>query len=104
MNETLKRIYSLHPSIASWARSGQRTILWNSDQTAKRGISEYIGPTASDLILNSLHIDGVERDFVRSMDALNAIYAVIDAIYHPEYKGRKLVDGFFVEDTGANPK
>lgn len=95
LNEALARIYEIQPAIGVWARSGRPNVLWGSVQDARMRITEYIGPQASELVLGSLHIKNANRDFIRSWEALHAIWTVIDAIYND----RPIKDGFIPEDA-----
>lgn len=97
MNETLRRIYKILPAIGAWARVGSQNVLWGNLDSAKDGIAEYVGPRASQLVLNSLHIYDADRFFIVSTEALEAIMLVVEAIY----TSRPLVDGLLPEEPGA---
>lgn len=97
MNPTLRRIYQLVPSIGAWARGGVPGPLWATSNDALRGIQEYVGPRASPLFANSLHLDKEDFAFLRSPEAFAAIEAVVDAIYNH----RPLIDGLLPEEVAV---
>lgn len=98
MNEILKRIYRLQPSIGAWAKTGMPNVLWAEAPTAKAGVAAYVGPSADPLVMRSLHIEGDDLAFIRSEAALHAMWAVVDAIYFR----KPLPDGLFPEESCAH--
>jgi hypothetical protein len=97
MNQILRKLYALYPAIGAWARSGRPSPLWDNPERAKLGVSEYVGPTASHLYMDSNHLDDRARELVMSTTARDALYAVVDAIYRSD----RLVDGLFPEVPDA---
>lgn len=93
-NEILQRIYLLQPSIHAWARTGRPNILWGNLEGARMGMMQYVGPSANPLVLNSLHLHGGDRDFITSLDAMHAMWAVVGAIYNDQ----PLNDGYLPEE------
>lgn len=94
MNRTLRRIYALFPSIEAWARSGVQSPLWPSREHARLAMREYFGPMASALFARSFHLHDEDISFVRSKEALEAMCAVVDAIYTQA----PLLNGLFLEE------
>lgn len=102
-NQILERVYALYPTIAAWAKSGRASPLWSDPQNAKHGMSQYLGPQAQVLYMDSLHIAEPDRAFLRSPEAFAVMCEVVDAIYHlgcPQCP--HIVDGFFVEKDKGN--
>jgi hypothetical protein len=95
VNQTLRRIYEIYPSIGAWAKSGLPSPLWPSRERARLAMAEYFGPAASWLFMRSRHVeDPKDQEFIRSLEALAAMCAIVDAIY----LGRPLIGGLLPEE------
>lgn len=97
MNEILRKIYALYPSIGAWAKTGEPGPLWTNAIAAKHAMSQYVGPQADSLFMTSQHVPMDDRAFLRTKEALIAMNAVVDAIYWRQ----PLKDGLFPEETDA---
>lgn len=93
VNAILSQLYGLCPSIGAWAKTGAPNVLWANYENAKNGLAEYVGPRASALYMDSLHLAHGDREFLRRTSTLMAICTLADAIYHTR---KNFEDGFFV--------
>ena len=97
INKILQKIYSLYPSVGAWAKSGKPSPLWNNLQNAQLAMAQYVGPDAQVLFMDSQHIEEVDRQFLRSQSAWNAICVLVECIYHlPCPACPHLRDGLFI--------
>lgn len=95
MNQTLRRMYGIVPSIGAWARSGMPSPLWASDQEALRALLDYVGPAIDERIAASLHYSEADIEFLGTSEVFNAVAWVVKEIYSGK---SRLVNGLFSEE------
>jgi hypothetical protein len=96
-NDILRRVYSLYPSIGSWAATGMPGI-WADAARAKLEMAHYVGPNAHDEIFraynNTIKTED-DRAFLRLESTYRAACLLIEAVYNRQ----PLKAGLFKEEA-----